>query len=112
MGNKPYLRYSCLIRHRHEFCPASLGPDTGERGRDFMKQKIKDDDMPMGRVRKVPDFLPSPEELVIPDETVKITISLNRESVDFFKKQAKKNHTKYQRMIRSLLDTYARQFSR
>jgi len=60
----------------------------------------------MGKVRVVADFLPSPEELVLKDETVKVTISLSKASVDFFKEEAKKHHTQYQKMIRRLLDEY------
>ena len=61
----------------------------------------------MGKVRVVTDFLPSPEELALKDETVKVTISLSKTSVDFFKKEARENHTQYQKMIRRLLDEYA-----
>jgi len=38
---------------------------------------------------------------------VKVTISLSKRSVDFFKAQADRSNTSYQRMIRRLLDTYA-----
>ena len=72
-----------------------------------MKEKIKYSNEPIGKVRVVPDFLPSPEELALKDETVKITISLSKTSVDFFKKEAKKYKTQYQKMIRRLLDEYA-----
>ena len=72
-----------------------------------MKKKIKYTDEPMGRVRVVSDFLPSPEELALKDETVKITIALSKASVDFFKKEAHKYNTQYQKMIRRLLDEYA-----
>ena len=61
----------------------------------------------MGKVKVVSDFLPSPEELVLKDETVKVTISLSKTSVDFFKNEAKKYNTQYQKMIRRLLDEYA-----
>ena len=60
----------------------------------------------MGRVRVVPDFLPAPEDLVLKDDGVKVTIALSRRSVTFFKSQAAKHHTQYQRMIRRLLDAY------
>jgi len=72
-----------------------------------MKKKIKYTDEPMGKIRVVPDFLPSPEELALKDETVKITIALSKASVDFFKGEAKKYNTQYQKMIRRLLDEYA-----
>ncbi len=60
----------------------------------------------MGKVKVVSDFLPSPEELALKDETVKVTIALSRTSVEFFKKEAKKYNTPYQKMIRRLLDEY------
>jgi len=71
-----------------------------------MKSKIKYTDEPMGDVRVMEDFLPTPEELALKDETVKITISLTKRSVDFFKKEAELHNTQYQRMIRTLLDEY------
>ena len=72
-----------------------------------MKEKIKYTNEPLGKVRVVRDFLPSPEELALKDETVKVTIALSKTSVDFFKKEAKKYNTQYQKMIRRLLDEYA-----
>jgi predicted DNA binding CopG/RHH family protein len=72
-----------------------------------MKQKIKYTDENIGKVRIVTDFLPSPEELALKDETVKVTISLSKASIDFFKNEAKKHNTQYQKMIRRLLDEYA-----
>jgi predicted DNA binding CopG/RHH family protein len=72
-----------------------------------MKGKIKYTDEPIGKIKLAEDFLPSPEELVLKDETIKVTISLSKTSVDFFKKEAKKYNTQYQKMIRRLLDEYA-----
>jgi hypothetical protein len=72
-----------------------------------MRKKIDYTDEPLGRVRVVRDFLPSPEELAFEDEGVKVTMTLSKSSVEFFKKAAKVNHTPYQRMIRRLLDAYA-----
>ncbi len=71
-----------------------------------MKRKIEYTDEPMGKVKVVSDFLPSPEELALKDETVKVTIALSKTSVDYFKKEAKTHNTQYQRMIRRLLDEY------
>ncbi|MBU1172460.1 MAG: CopG family transcriptional regulator [Proteobacteria bacterium] len=71
-----------------------------------MKAKIKYSNEPMGKVKVITDFLPSPEELALKDETIKVTISLSKTSVDFFKKEAKKYNTQYQKMIRRLLDEY------
>ena len=72
-----------------------------------MSKKIKYTDGPMGEVKVVSDFLPSPEELALKEETVKVTIALSKASVDFFKREAKRYNTQYQKMIRRLLDEYA-----
>ena len=75
-----------------------------------MSAKIKYSDEPIGPVKIVADFLPSPEELAFKEDTVKVTISLSRESIDFFKREAKIHHTPYQKMIRRLLDSYVRAY--
>ncbi len=74
-----------------------------------MKAKTEYTDEPMGKVKVIKDFLPSPEELAFKEETIKITISLSKASVDFFKKEANLYHTQYQKMIRRLLDEYIAQ---
>jgi predicted DNA binding CopG/RHH family protein len=71
-----------------------------------MNAKIKYTDEPLGNLKIIPDFLPAPEELAFQDDTIKITITLSRSSVEFFKREAKKHHTQYQKMIRRLLDAY------
>ena len=71
-----------------------------------MKTKIKYTDEPLGKLRIVDDFLPPPEDLLFKEENVKITITLSKDSVDFFKNEAKKYNTQYQKMIRRLLDEY------
>lgn len=72
-----------------------------------MKTKIKYTDEPLGKIQVVDDFLPSPEDLAFKEESVKVTITLSKASIDFFKKEAKKQHVQYQKMIRRLLDLYA-----
>lgn len=66
---------------------------------------------PIGKLTRVDDFLPRPEELILPEETIKITLFLKKSSVDFFKHKAKECHTKYQKMIRELVNRYAAQYS-
>ena len=63
--------------------------------------------MPVGKVAIVQDFLPPPDQLIPPEETVKVTIALDKKSLDFFKKAAGKFGSKYQRMIREILRRYA-----
>jgi predicted DNA binding CopG/RHH family protein len=84
-----------------------IGAGYLEKGEKIYEKKMVYTDEPMGEIRLINDFLPSPEELALKDETVKITISLSKTSVDFFKQEAKKHRTQYQRMIRRLLDEYA-----
>lgn len=71
-----------------------------------MNVKIKYTNEPIGDPKVVRDFLPSPEELAFRDEDIKITITLSKKSVEFFKSAAAKGDTQYQRMIRRLLDAY------
>lgn len=72
-----------------------------------MSGKIRYTNVPLGNLEVVSDFLPPPEDLVFRDDGVKVTLALSRRSVDFFKNQALKHNTQYQRMIRRLLDAYA-----
>lgn len=74
------------------------------------KHNIKYSNEPIGEVKIIADFLPPPNELAIKEETVKVTLSMTKSSLDFFKRIAKKRHTKYQKMIRTLLDKYANHF--
>ena len=68
-------------------------------------------DEPIGRIQVIKDFLPPPDQLILKDDGVKVTISLSRRSVDFFKSHAKKSKVPYQRMIRRVLDEYAGRYS-
>ena len=75
------------------------------------RKKIKYTDEPLGDIEVVKDFLPLPDELVMKEETVKVTISLTKDSVDFFKYEAERRDTHYQTMIRRLLDEYSQRFA-
>jgi len=83
-----------------------------------MKQKIIYTEAPEDVSRAitegeiVADFLPPPEELIRKEPKVKITITLNSGSVDFFKKYAKKNKVKYQTMINEVLDKYVQRYKK
>ena len=83
---------------------------VGERGHVTMKKKINDPNIPIGKLIKVSDFLPPPQDLIIPEDTIKVTIALKKSSLDFFKREASRHHTKYQKMIREVVDRYARQY--
>jgi predicted DNA binding CopG/RHH family protein len=77
-----------------------------------MKSKIKYTEEPMGELRIIKDFLPPPDQLVLREENVKVTISLKKSSIEFFKEQAKKHHTSYQRMIRQVIDWYTSHYQK
>ena len=83
----------------------------GKEGR-FMKTKIKYTEEPMGDLKIVKDFLPPPDQLVLREDNVKVTISLKKTSITFFKEQAKKQKTSYQKMIREIVDWYASHYQK
>ncbi len=62
----------------------------------------------VGDLRRVADMLPPPDQLVLREDTVKVTLALSRRSVEFFKSEAAKQKVPYQRMIRALVDEYTR----
>ena len=78
----------------------------GVKVKRFMSKTIRYSDEPLGDLKLVTDFLPSPEELALKSENTKITISLSSESVAYFKEVAKNHHLQYQKIIRELLDEY------
>jgi len=80
--------------------------DTKNR-QNHMRKKTKYTDEPLGDLRVVEDFLPPPSDLAFREENVKVTIALSKRSVDFFKREAQRHKTPYQKMIRRLLDFYA-----
>jgi hypothetical protein len=84
----------------------SSAPGIGVKIRRSVSEKTRCTNEPIGNPKAVRDFLPSPAELAFRDEDVKITITLSKRSVEFFKSAAAKSDTQYQQMIRRLLDAY------
>lgn len=76
-----------------------------------MKRKIKYTDESLGRLKVIKDFLPAPDKLIFKEEPIKVTMVLSKSSVQFFKKTARKQHAPYQKLIRTLLDTYVAQYA-
>lgn len=76
------------------------------------KDSPKDIAQAIDKAKVMKDFLPSPETLVFKEDTIKITLFLNRRSVAFFKKKAQENHVPYQKMIRKAVDIYADHFQK
>ena len=73
-----------------------------------MNKKIKYTDEPLKLGERVVDFLPPPSKLVKRESTAKVTLELTQSSLAFFKRQAKQEGVPYQRMIRGLIDAYAK----
>lgn len=79
--------------------------DFGEKVKKYMNKKIRYKDEPI-EAKVVSDFLPRPEELVLREKKTRVTLTLTKNSLDFFKKAAKKHKAPYQAMIRRLIDYY------
>ena len=86
-------------------------PDFGEKAENYMKIKTAGSDEPMGELEAIKDFLPPPHQLVLKESGVKVTLSLSKRSVDFFKAQALRSKVPYQKMIRRVVDGYASKYS-
>jgi len=86
-------------------------PVIGEKGKKYMKTKIKYSDEKLGKLEIVDDFLPTPDDLVLKENTIKVTLNLSKSSIEFFKDLAKKHGSQYQKIIRNLLDNYTSHYS-
>lgn len=88
-----------------------MGQDSCEKGKNFMKKKTtKRTDQPVGNLAVIADFLPRPELLLPERKQMKITLNLDADTIKFFKGMASKNKMKYQRMMREVLNIYARKY--
>ena len=82
-----------------------------------MKKKVKYSNK-FGKEQKIDgknlkiikDFLPSPDELFLKEEKVKITIEVDVETYQFFQKLALSFNKKYQPLMREILKQYARKY--
>jgi predicted DNA binding CopG/RHH family protein len=76
-----------------------------------MKKKTLSD-LPVGELKQIFDFLPAPSELFPVEDVVKITLSVDSETLKFFKSNAKLSGKKYQRMMREVLKGYATKYKK
>jgi hypothetical protein len=61
-----------------------------------------------GELRRIRDELPSIDELTGgPVRQTKVTIALDDDALSFFKREARRRSTSYQRMIRNLVRAYS-----
>jgi len=91
---------------------ASMAQGIEEKEGEYMKNKIEYTEETVGDLKIVKDFLPPPDQLVLREDNVKVTISLKKSSITFFKEQAKKQKTSYQKMIREVVDWYASHYQK
>jgi hypothetical protein len=62
----------------------------------------------IGELHRIRDELPSIDELTGgPVRQTKVTIALDDDALSFFKGEARRRNTSYQRMIRNLVRAYA-----
>ena len=81
----------------------------GGKEKRHMNKQTQYSEGEVGDFKIIADFLPSPKQMALKNESTKVTISLSSESVEFFKDTAKKHHMQYQKIIRQLLDEYVTQ---
>jgi uncharacterized protein (DUF4415 family) len=93
-----------------------LAPDTGGKERNYMTNNIKYTDAPadidqaLESAMTISDALLTPSELVRKVEKEKITITIDKSSLDLFRQYANKHNAKYQTMINGVLGSYADKF--
>ena len=92
-------------------------PDIGGKGEKYMSKTNGYSNAPANIARElknsvaVDDFLPSPEaiaESLIKQDSIPVTMKLKKETVDRYKRFAKKKGIKYQTFVSSILDAYAK----
>lgn len=95
-----------------------MAPDIGVKESSDMKRDVKYENAPKDiqdellSAKEVKDVLPPPELLIPKEETKKITISLSKKSIVFFKQISEETHIPYQQMIRKVLDTYTDHYAK
>ena len=78
----------------------------------MFKETVKYNDAPaeveksFNRSVVVTDFLPDPDTLTSMSKKERITIALDKATLNFFRQEAKKQDTHYQTMINKLLGSY------
>ena len=70
-----------------------------------MKKKIIYTNEPM-TIGKMVDILPSPAELARKVRTERATLTLTKETLDYFRREAEKENVSYNILIRNALDEY------
>jgi gamma-glutamylcyclotransferase (GGCT)/AIG2-like uncharacterized protein YtfP len=111
--NAQYVSFDRRFTYRGD-CIRIIGADSAEKAAKSIKKRTvkhtEDKGEIVGELRPVKKGeLPSLDELVgkLRRQT-KVTLALDNEALDFFKREARRRTTSYQRMIRNLVRSYAR----
>lgn len=81
-----------------------------------MKKKTRYSEAPRSVVEAldasepIDDTFPPPGKLIFKRPSIKVTLALSQESVEFFKKRAKDHRVPYQAMIREVVQRYAERY--
>ena len=62
--------------------------------------------IPVGKIDRTIKDMPYPIGLVPVEKKVRVSIYFNQSTVRYFRKEADRHHTKYQRMMRAVLERY------
>lgn len=63
--------------------------------------------IPISKIERIVHGMPYAGGLVTSEDKILVSIYLNKSTVHFFKREAGRYHTKYQRFMRAVLDRYA-----
>ena len=90
----------------------SSGRDIGAKASNFMKKRTvryaDDKGEIIGELHRVRDEFPSIDELTGESgRQTKVTLALDNDAISFFKREARRRNTSYQRMIRNLVRAYS-----
>lgn len=75
------------------------------------KNKVKLGGKTTTKVNSFQSRMPSLDKLAQKEDSIKVTLSLTKASVEYFKNEAAKREVCYQVMIRNLIDEYVKHFS-
>ena len=75
-------------------------------------RRIDNGDRPVGKLAIIKDDLPSPKVLARAFETQRVTMDIENDTLEFFKRQANVTGAKYQRLMREVLKSYAHRYWR
>ncbi len=70
------------------------------------KERVKYTNEPMQLGEEVDNFLPPSEKLVLRPKPILVMLTLDADTVAYFKAEADRLEVSYQRMIRNLLNEY------